>query len=134
MRLRAWPNIAPARASTRRQHRRKFCIRWRSSPRARAPMPSRASKRSTRHGGLARRGGEAEWVGQLTSLSQQAIAAFVATRYENSMAGRLIVTGDRAHGSFGNAALEGRIVDAARALLAQGGEAQLLHFASSDEN
>lgn len=79
-------------------------------------------------------GADAEWVATLGSLQERGVPVIVATPSEHSIAGRLIVTADRAYGSFGDAGLEARIVDAARALLAQGGDAQLLRFASSSEN
>jgi xanthine dehydrogenase accessory factor len=77
---------------------------------------------------------DAEWVATLRSLRERGVPVVVATPSEHSIAGRLIVTADRVYGSFGDAGLDARIVDAARALLAQGGEAQLLRFASSVEN
>jgi len=78
-------------------------------------------------------GADAEWVGKLHSLRQQGIAAIVATPSGPSAAGRLIVTADSVYGSFRAAALDTRIVAAARALLAQGGDAQIVRFASTGE-
>lgn len=79
-------------------------------------------------------GTDAAWVATLGSLRERGVPVVVATPFEHSITGRLIVTADRADGSVGDAGLGARIVDAARTLLAQGGEAQLLRFASSGEN
>jgi len=75
----------------------------------------------------------AEWVATLGSLQEQRVPVVVAIPSERSTAGRLIVTADRVSGSLGDAALDSPAADAARALLAQGGDAQTVRFASKGE-
>ena len=78
-------------------------------------------------------GADAEWVGALASLRRDRKAAVVATPTDRTSEGRLIVTAERVTGSLGDAALETRVVEAARMLLAQGGEARLDRFETTGE-
>ena len=79
----------------------------------------------------------ADWVEMLAALRRQGVAVVVATRAEredaNVSAGWLIVTAETVAGSLGDAALEARVVDAARAALMAGEGARLARFAAGGE-
>ncbi len=76
---------------------------------------------------------DAEWVSVLAALRRDRKTAIVATPTDRTSDGRLIVTEECVAGSLGDAALETRVVAAARALLADGGDARLARFAPADE-
>ena len=75
----------------------------------------------------------AEWVATLASLRQQGVPAIVATPFEHSTCGRLVITFDDVSGSLGDVRLDARAVDAARALLVEQGGARLVRTGPNED-
>jgi xanthine dehydrogenase accessory factor len=80
---------------------------------------------------------KAGWVGALAGLRRAGVTAVVASLADRAAAddatGRIIVTADTVDGTFDDAALQARVVDAARTLLATRDGARLARFSTDND-
>lgn len=73
------------------------------------------------------------WIESLAALRRAGTASVVVTSTDRATTGRLIVTAGAIHGTFDVPALEASLAAAARALLSNGGGAQLLRIPTGPE-